>query len=193
MCGKREWSRHSDLNRGPAVYEAIGLGASLTVRGSVKPRSAGPTAFQTKQVVCRGASCTPTRTSRIGDMDERRGLTKEWSIELDPSFQGRVVDGDLQLVSLGPPIRTIWIAVWSPPVSQPVDRTLAGIAQDINPRPVQRFAEAGADDSERRLAGWYPEAVDGRTQWGLHAYTVRRGPMCKRHSLRTSKPTSRGR
>jgi len=108
-------------------------------------------------------------------MDERRGLTKEWSIELDPSFQGRVVDGDLQLVSLGPPIRTIWIAVWSPPVSQPVDRTLAGIAQDINPRPVQRFAEAGADDSERRLAGWYPEAVDGRTQWGLYAYTVRPG------------------
>jgi hypothetical protein len=35
----------------------------------------------------------------------RRGLTKEWSIELDESFRGRVVDEDLQFVSVGPPVR----------------------------------------------------------------------------------------
>lgn len=108
-------------------------------------------------------------------MDERRGLTKEWSIELDPSFQGRVVEGDLQLLSLGPPIRTIWIAVWNPPVSQPVDQTLADIVADVNPNPTRRFQESGADASERRYASWYPELQDGRKQWGLYAYTVRPG------------------
>ena len=81
-------------------------------------------------------------------MNERRGLTKEWSIELDRSFQGRVVDGDLQLLSVGPPVRTIWIAVWSPPVSQPVEKTLADIEADSHPSPRRRFSEVGADGIE---------------------------------------------
>lgn len=108
-------------------------------------------------------------------MNERRGLTKEWSIELDRSFQGRVLDGDLQLLSVGPPMRTIWIAVWSPPVSQPVAKTLADIEADAHPSPRRHFSEVGADGIERRLGSWYPESVEGRIQWGLYGYTVRPG------------------
>jgi hypothetical protein len=37
----------------------------------------------------------------------RRGLTCEWSIELDEESRSRIVDDDLQLVSPGPPVRTI--------------------------------------------------------------------------------------
>jgi hypothetical protein len=115
------------------------------------------------------------REPKMASMAERRRLTQEWSIELDPSFVGRVVDGDLQLVSPGPPVRTIWIAVWSPPLSQPVDETLAEIAADAHPNPTQSFTEAGVEDDERRYGSWYPETVDGRTQWGFYGYTVRPG------------------
>jgi len=106
---------------------------------------------------------------------ERRRLTADWSIELDTTFQGRVVDGDLQLVSVGPPVRTIWLGVWSPPLTDPVEQTLAVIAGDAHPRPTQRFVEAGSDPNEQRFASWYPEDVDGRRQWGLYGYTVRPG------------------
>src|SRR4051812_1421654 len=51
----------------------------------------------------------------------RRDVPADWSIELDDSFQGRVVDGSLQFVSAGPPMRTVWLAVWSPPVTEPAE------------------------------------------------------------------------
>ena len=108
-------------------------------------------------------------------MSELRGLTREWSIELDPSFKSRVVDGDLQLVSPGPPARTIWIAVWSPPETQSIEKTIADIEADANPHPVQQFIEPGADADEQRFGSWYSETVGDRVQWGLYAYTVRRG------------------
>jgi hypothetical protein len=105
----------------------------------------------------------------------RRGLTRNWSIDLDESFKGRVKDGDLQLVSPGPPVRTIWVAVWSPPPDQSPDATIENILRHAHPAPRQRFQEAGADQDELRYASWYDETVGERHQWGLYAYTVRRG------------------
>jgi len=105
----------------------------------------------------------------------RRDLTSEWSIDLDESFRGRVVDENLQLVSPGPPARTIWIAVWSPPEDQPAEALLAEILRDVHPAPRERFREAGTGGDEIRYASWYPEVVEGREQWGLYGYTVRAG------------------
>ena len=105
----------------------------------------------------------------------RRRMTGEWSIDLDESFRGRVVDGDLQFVSLGPPKRSIWVAVWSPPESESPDTVLAGIREDVNPSPLERFEEPGAGPGERRYASWYPERTEDGEQWGLYGYTVRRG------------------
>jgi hypothetical protein len=104
-----------------------------------------------------------------------RELTEDWSIDVDDSFRGRVVDGDLQLVSLGPPLRTVWITVWAPPPGT-VEDVLAGIARSAHPDPVERFEERSSDDAEVRIASWYPEpTADGGAQWGLYAYTVRDG------------------
>jgi hypothetical protein len=95
----------------------------------------------------------------------RRGLTLEWSIDLDESFRGRVVDEDLQLVSPGPPVRTIWVAVWGPsPDQQPAD-LLDAIMKDVPPSPLRRFREEGTDADELRYASWYPETDEGREQW----------------------------
>jgi hypothetical protein len=105
----------------------------------------------------------------------RRGLTSEWSIDLDKSFRGRVVDEDLQLVSLGPPIRTIWIAVWSPPPRRSPADVLDEILHDVHPSPQLRFQEDGTDTDELRYASWYAGTAEGREQWGLYAYTVRPG------------------
>lgn len=105
-----------------------------------------------------------------------RRLTDEWSIELDASFRSRVVDEDLQLVSVGPPVRTVWVAVWSPPPALPVEQVLATVRQEVHPGPAERFEEQGADPGEGRYASWYREGADGGGhQWGLYAYTVRRG------------------
>jgi hypothetical protein len=105
----------------------------------------------------------------------RLDLTSEWSIDLDESFRGRVVDEDLQLVSPGPPVRTIWIAVWSPPPDRKPADVLEEILLDVHPSPRLRFREAGADADEVRYASWYAETDEGREQWGLYAYTVRPG------------------
>jgi hypothetical protein len=105
----------------------------------------------------------------------RRGLTSEWSIELDSSFRSRTVDGSLQMVSPGPPIRTVWIDVWSPPAHRSPEEVLEEILQDVNPSPELRFREAGAGAEELRYASWYAEMDGEREQWGLYAYTVRAG------------------
>ena len=105
----------------------------------------------------------------------RRGLTRTWSIDLDESFQARVVDGSLQLVSPGPPRCTIWVNVWNPPEDETPDQVLAPILEDAHPHPDQQFQETGADAAEIRFASWYPEDVEGTTQWGLYAYTIRPG------------------
>jgi hypothetical protein len=102
----------------------------------------------------------------------RRGLTTDWSIDIDPEFTSQVVDGDLQLVAAG---RTIWIAVWSPPVGQPITDTLSDIKEDVHPDPEQRFEEPGTDADELRYASWYPETVGDESQFGLYGYTIRPG------------------
>jgi hypothetical protein len=117
-------------------------------------------------------AAAPTATERFVP---RRGLTGEWSIDLDESFRGRVVDEDLQLVSPGPPVRTIWIGVWSPPADQPPADVLEEILGDVHPSPRLSFREEGTDGDELRYASWYAETDDGREQWGLYAYTVRPG------------------
>jgi hypothetical protein len=105
----------------------------------------------------------------------RRGLTSEWSIELDGSFRSRIVDGSLQMVSPGPPIRTIWINVWEPPARGSLEDVLEEILQDVNPSPERHFREAGSDAAELRYASWYAEVDGEREQWGLYAYTLRAG------------------
>jgi hypothetical protein len=44
----------------------------------------------------------------------RRQLAKHWSIEVDDSLGQRVLDGQLQMLSLGAPIRATWMNVWGP-------------------------------------------------------------------------------
>ncbi|GAA4918213.1 hypothetical protein LX16_4547 [Stackebrandtia albiflava] len=105
----------------------------------------------------------------------RRALTSEWSIDIDDSFRGRVVAEDLQLVSPGPPVRTIWVAVWRPSAERSVAELTEFICQNVHPDPVRRFEEPGSDPEERRYGSWYPETVEERTQWGLYGYTIRRG------------------
>jgi hypothetical protein len=105
----------------------------------------------------------------------RRQLTKAWSVELDDGFDSRRVDGDLQLLHRGPPVRTIWVAVWGPPADLDPRDVLQKILEDVHPDPVERFREASDDGEEVRYASWYPERSDRGTQWSLYAYTVRRG------------------
>lgn len=105
----------------------------------------------------------------------RRDLTNEWSMDLHESFRGRVVDGDLQLVSPGPPVRTIWIAVWNPPADMSPTDVLDGISRNAPVSPEMRFEEQGVDANEFRYGSWYAETVEDRKQWGLYAYTVRPG------------------
>ncbi|KAJ0419324.1 hypothetical protein BJY00DRAFT_286292 [Aspergillus carlsbadensis] len=104
----------------------------------------------------------------------RRPLTTKWSIALEDSFAGRIVKDDLQFVSQGPPVRTVWLAIWSPK-DESIPETLDRIKLYVHPSPEQRFEEAGSDPDEWRYASWYPHVVNGRHQWGLYAYTVRQG------------------
>lgn len=107
----------------------------------------------------------------------RRRLTTDWSIDVDERVRQRVVDGSLQMLDVGPPVRTVWINVWLMPEDSSADAELARIKANAPPAPVRRFEEPGADGDERRFASWYPERdEDGRTSWGLYAYTVR--PDC---------------
>jgi hypothetical protein len=105
----------------------------------------------------------------------RRSLSEQWSVDLDDSFSGRVVDGDLQLVSPGPPPRTIWLAIWYPPPEHTPATLLEWVLSEVNPNPAERFEEAGTDEDELRYASWYSEEVDGHRQWALYCYVVRRG------------------
>lgn len=98
-------------------------------------------------------------------------LTDTWSIELDDSFAARLVDNDLQFVSAGPPPRSVWLAIWSPPEELDADEVVAMIRADLHPEPVASFDEVG-DDDRPRLASWYPETVEGRTHWGLYGYSL---------------------
>jgi hypothetical protein len=106
-----------------------------------------------------------------------RDITIEWSMSLEAAFQGRLVDGDLQFVELGPPVRTVWISVWDMPAEPGPENTpeavLAEFRGGASPAALQTFDEPGADVSERRFATWYPEYVEGRLQWSLYGYTVR--------------------
>jgi hypothetical protein len=105
----------------------------------------------------------------------RRQMTSDWSIDLDPSYRSRVVDGDLQFVSLGPPRRTVWVSVWNPPESATPESIMEGILENVNPAPRERFREPGTDAGELRYASWYPEQTEDGEQWGLYGYTVRCG------------------
>ncbi len=107
----------------------------------------------------------------------RRDITLEWSMTIEPEFGGRLVDGDLEFVAPGPPVRTIWISVWSfPPEPDPdnsPEAVLAEFRAQANPAVLQTFDEPGEDVAERRFATWYPEYVEGGLQWSLYGYTVR--------------------
>lgn len=110
----------------------------------------------------------------------RRNLSEQWSIDLDESFSGRVVDGDMQLVSPGPPTRTIWLALWYPPPEHGPETLMQWVLAEVNPDPEERFEEIGwdvngPDEGELRYASWYPDEVDGRKRWALYGYIVRRG------------------
>jgi len=102
----------------------------------------------------------------------KRELTENWSIDLDDSFEGRIVDDSLQLVSLGPPMRTVWINVWGSAAASTTD-TLSWIKAESNPNALRRFEEQSNDGDQLRFAAWYPELDDDGQHWTLHAYTVR--------------------
>jgi len=104
-------------------------------------------------------------------------LTAEWSIDVDDSFASRVVDDDLQLVSPGPPMRSIWVATYSPPKKQGAKDLIALVKDDAPEDAVETFEEPGSDERELRFATWTHESVEGRDQWALYAHTARRGAL----------------
>lgn len=107
----------------------------------------------------------------------RRGITQHWSVELDEDFADRVVEGDLQFVSPGPPPRTVWIALFSPDGEDPA-QVVAEIERNAPEETEQVFREGGPDrdaqdQGERRLAVWLAEDIDGHRQHALYAYVAR--------------------
>jgi hypothetical protein len=115
----------------------------------------------------------------------RRRLTEHWSIDLDDSFASRVVEGELQLVSPGPPVRTIWLGVWDTS-DESLPDTIRRIRESQHADPLERFEEAGADADEKRIASWYPE----EDHHGLYAYTVRPG-SCVQASFLVDDPADK--
>lgn len=109
----------------------------------------------------------------------RKELTTEWSIEVDDSFASRVVADDLQMVSPGPPIRTIWAATFSPPKQQGAKELVALVKEEAPADPVETFEETGTQTNELRFASWVHEVAEGREQWTLYAYTARRGALAQ--------------
>ncbi|WGW13864.1 hypothetical protein LWF01_09045 [Saxibacter everestensis] len=107
----------------------------------------------------------------------RRPLTPHWSVELGEEFESRVLDGDLQLVSAGPPVRTVWASVYAPPLEMPLTEILSE-ARDY-PEQLGGGVEVieSASEDELRLAHWYGEEIDGRLQHSLFTYTARRGEL----------------
>ena len=116
----------------------------------------------------------PLHADQVGPppTPERRSLTQDWSIEIDPMFKSRVVEANLQLVDPGPPTRTIWLSMWDAPPDGSAN-VLADVRARANPAAVERYDEPGADPTEHRFATWFQETVEGRDQWGLYAYTFR--------------------
>jgi hypothetical protein len=105
----------------------------------------------------------------------RKGLTQEWSIDLDGEYASRIVDQSLQFVGGG---RTIWISVWNPPVEDSPQKTLEGVKGNVvNQNPDGKVAEQSADGLELRYASWYAEPGKRGPQYSLYGYTVRRGSL----------------
>jgi len=104
----------------------------------------------------------------------RRELTTGWSVEVDESFASRVVDGDLQMVSAGPPVRTIWVATWYPPEEESPEQILAAVIDDP-PLGGERLDERSADGQVLGVAYWHREDQDDRETWTLSSHTARRG------------------
>lgn len=110
----------------------------------------------------------------------RRILTPHWSIDVDESFEARVVDGDLKMVSAGPPMRTVLVSVLVPPASLAPYEVLskAGAAPDG----VEVLDTIGrGDDDEARLGHWCAEETmnGGGTQYSLYCSTARRGQLVR--------------
>jgi hypothetical protein len=61
-----------------------------------------------------------------------RGITAEWSIDIDDTYQHRVENGSLIFWKPG---RTIYIIVWGRPNQQPKEQTLAWIKSQADPNP----------------------------------------------------------
>jgi len=102
----------------------------------------------------------------------RRGVTDEWSIDLDGDYERDVVDGRLRFMAPG---RTIWLNVWSKPGLE-VSDTLTWIkaeARDARPKGAEEFEEHEGD--ETRYASWYSEAGTRGIQHSLYGYTIRPG------------------
>lgn len=102
----------------------------------------------------------------------RRGITEDWSIDLDGDYRRDVVDGQLRLVAPG---RTIWLVVWSKPGIE-VSETLAWItaeARKSHPKEAEEIEEL--EDDEARYASWYSEPGSRGTQYALYGYTIRTG------------------
>jgi hypothetical protein len=122
--------------------------------------------------VSSAAQAVQTRPASV-----RRDITLDWSMSLEPTFLGRLVEGDLQFVDPGPPVRTIWVSVWAmppePTSNESPEALLAEFRAEANPEAVHTFDEPGAELAERRFATWYPEFVEGVEQWSLYGYTVR--------------------
>lgn len=108
----------------------------------------------------------------------RRVLTPHWSIEVDESFTARVVDGDLKMVSEGPPMRTVVVSVLVPPASIPPFEVLAKAGAAPDDVTVLDTVGHGGDD-EARIGHWCREdSGDGTgVQYSLYASTARRGQL----------------
>lgn len=102
----------------------------------------------------------------------RRGITKEWSIDLDGDYARDIVDGNLRFKVPG---RTIWLTVRNP--TDDVLETLALIkehARKSHPKDAEEFEELNG--SEARYASWYSEpGTYAATQHSLYGYTIRPG------------------
>lgn len=102
----------------------------------------------------------------------RRGLTKDWSIDLESDYDRDIVDGQLRFMAPG---RTIWLQVWRRPDLEVAD-TLTWIKADArhaHPEDAEEFEEIDAD--EARYASWYSEAGVRGIQHALYGYTIRPG------------------
>jgi hypothetical protein len=113
--------------------------------------------------VCSNLSHTP----RV-----RRGITEDWSIDLDGNYDRALVDGQLRFTAPG---RTIWLNVWRKPDLEVLD-TLTRIkaeARNSHPKEAEEFEEIEGD--EARYASWYSEPGIRGIQHSLYGYTIRPG------------------